>query len=89
VPLARALVYRLGLTVPSAAMVGEVAAGGPAERAGLKPGDVLLRFAGAAVTGVDDLHRLLTAELAGQEVPVELLHAGRIETRTVVPEADG
>jgi S1-C subfamily serine protease len=89
VPLARALVYRLGLTAASAAMIGEVVAGGPAERAGLKSGDVLLRFAGRPVGGVDDLHRLLTAELAGQEVPVEILHAGRVETRTVVPEPDG
>jgi S1-C subfamily serine protease len=89
VPLSRALVYRLGLNAPSAAMVGEVAASSPAERAGLKTGDVLIRFAGSPVTGVDDLHRLLTAELAGREVPVELLHAGRVETRTVVPEFDG
>ena len=89
VPLSRALVYRLGLKTPSAAMVGEIVAGGPAERAGLLAGDVLLRFAGSPVTGVDDLHRLLAAELAGHEVPVELLHAGRVETRTVVPEPDG
>jgi S1-C subfamily serine protease len=89
VPLARALVYRLGLAASSAAMIGEVVAGGPAERAGFKPGDVLIRFAGHPVGGVDDLHRLLTAELAGQDVPVELLRAGRVEARTVVPEPDG
>jgi S1-C subfamily serine protease len=89
VPLARALVYRLGLATASAAMVSEIAAGGPAERAGIKAGDVLLRLAGRPVAGVDDLHRLLAAELAGHEVPVALLRAGRIETRTVVPEPDG
>ncbi|HJU15161.1 MAG TPA: trypsin-like peptidase domain-containing protein [Stellaceae bacterium] len=89
VPLARTLVYRLALPAPSAAMVGEVASGGPAERAGFAAGDVVLRFAGSPVTGVDDLHRLLTAELAGREVPVEMLRAGRVETRTVVPEPDG
>lgn len=89
VPLARALTYRLGLNAASAAMISEITAGGPAERAGFKTGDVLLCFAERPVAGVDDLHRLLTAELAGREVPVELLRAGRIETRTVVPEPDG
>ncbi|MGH7055572.1 MAG: S1C family serine protease, partial [Stellaceae bacterium] len=89
VPLARALVYRLGLNAASAAMVAEVTVGSPAERTGLKTGDVLLRLAGSPVAGVDDLHRLLTEELAGREVPVEIMHAGRIETRTIVPEADG
>lgn len=89
VPLARALVYRLGLTAASAAMIAEVISGGPAERAGLKTGDVLLRLAERPVAGVDDLHRLLTAELAGHEVPVEVIRAGRVETRTIVPEPDG
>jgi S1-C subfamily serine protease len=88
VPLARALVYRLGLTAASAVMIAEVAAGGPAARAGLAAGDVLLRFADRPVTGVDDLHRLLTAELAGREVPIEILRAGRVERRSIVPQPD-
>jgi S1-C subfamily serine protease len=88
VPLARALVYRLGLSAPSAVMVEKIFEGGPADRAGLAAGDLLLRFAGSPVAAADDLHRLLTAELVGHEVPVELLRAGRIETRAVVPEAD-
>jgi S1-C subfamily serine protease len=89
VALSRARIYQLGREAASAAMVGEVVTGGPAERAGLKAGDVLLRFAGSPVGGVDDLHRLLTAELAGREVPVELLRAGRVETCTIIPEPDG
>ena len=88
VPLTRALVYRLDLPAASAAMVAEVVAGGPAERAGLRTGDVLLRWAGATVTGVDDLHKLLTEDEVGQPVPVELLRAARLEHLTVVPEAD-
>jgi len=88
VPLARALVYRRDLPAASAAMVAEIVAGGPADRAGLRASDVLLRWAGTAVTGVDDLHRLLTEDQADQPVPIELLRAGRIERLTVVPEAD-
>jgi S1-C subfamily serine protease len=88
VPLTRALVYRLDLPAASAAMVAEIVAGGPADRAGLRAGDVLLRWAGGAVAGVDDLHRLLTEDQVNQSVSIELLRAGRIERLTVVPEAD-
>ncbi len=89
VPLTRALVYRLDLPAASGAMVAEIVAGGPADRAGLRAGDVLLRWAGAAVTGVDDLHRLATEDQVDQPVSIELLRAGRLEQLTLVPEADG
>ena len=86
VPLARAVVYRLELPGPSAAMVSEVLRGGPADRAGVRAGDVLLRIAGVAVSGVDDLHRLLTEERIGQEVPIELLRAGGLVRLVMVPD---
>jgi S1-C subfamily serine protease len=89
VPLDPRLARRLKLATPSAAMVTDVAAGGPAERAGLAKGDVVLHFAGEAIRGVDDLHRLLTAERAQTEVPLEVLRAGRVLTLTVIPETDG
>src|SRR6266851_4614546 len=82
------LARRLKLATASAAMVTDVAAGGPAERAGLAKGDVVLHFAGEAIRGVDDLHRLLTAERAQTELPLEVLRAGRLLTLTVVPQAD-
>src|SRR5262249_26107237 len=87
-PLARALVYRLNLPAPSAAVISEVTAGGPAERSGLRASDVVLKLAEINVTGVDDLHRLLTAERVGQETPVEVLRGGRVERLIVIPEAD-
>src|SRR5229473_5048083 len=78
VPLDPRLARRLKLATASAAMVTDVAAGGPAERAGLAKGDVVLHFAGEAIRGVDDLHRLLTAERAQTELPLEVLRAGRV-----------
>src|SRR3954470_23086268 len=48
--------------------VVEVVPGGPAERAGLRPEDLLLAVDGEAVSGVDDLHRLLTGERIGRDV---------------------
>jgi S1-C subfamily serine protease len=89
VPLDRRVARRLELSQATAVMVSDLAAGGPAERADLAKGDVLLRFAGEALRGVDDLHRLLTIERAQTDVTIEILRAGRLLTRTITPEADG
>ncbi len=70
-------------------MVTDLVSGGPAERAGLAKGDIILNFAGDVIRGVDDLHRLLTGERASTELVVEVLRAGQLLTRTVIPEADG
>jgi S1-C subfamily serine protease len=72
----------------SAVMVSEVQPGGPAARAGLQAGDVVLDFAGASVRSVDDLHRSLTAERAGQATPVRIVRGAHILSFDVVPELD-
>src|SRR5262249_45906889 len=59
-----------------------------AARAGLQRGDVLLDFGGEVVSGVDQLHRLLTAERANTDVKVHLLRRTERLERTVRPEAD-
>ena len=58
---------------------------GPAARGGLEDGDLLLRFGGEPVVGIDDLHRLLSAEQIGQRVPVEVWRLGRRRQVTVMP----
>jgi S1-C subfamily serine protease len=88
VPLDPRLARRLKLVSPSAAMVTDLVPGGPAERAGLAKGDIILHFAGEAIRGVDDMHRLLTCERANTEQPIEIMRAGQPLTRTVTPEAD-
>ena len=51
----------LGMARPTGALVSSVAAGGPAAKAGLKPGDVVLAMNGAAIEHVDALgYRLAT-----------------------------
>jgi S1-C subfamily serine protease len=88
VPLDRRMVQSLGLSAATAVMIAEIIAGSPAARAGLSKGDVLLRLGGKPVAGVDDLHRLLTADLAGTEQTAEILRAGRITSKAIVPESD-
>jgi S1-C subfamily serine protease len=89
VPLDQRLARRLKLVAPSAAMISDLIPGGPAEQAGLAKGDVVLNVAGEAISGVDDMHRLLTGERANTELPVEVLRAGQRLTVIVIPEADG
>jgi S1-C subfamily serine protease len=89
VPLDQRLAKRLGRGAATAVQASEVADGGAGARAGLVKGDVILAFADAEVATVDDLHRLLTAEIAGAVSRLVVMRAGRIETLTVTPELDG
>jgi S1-C subfamily serine protease len=66
-------------------MISDLAAGDPGKQAGLQVGDVLVSFDGAPVTGVDDLHRALTQERAGVEVPVRFLRRTELLTLLVTP----
>ena len=85
-PLDARLARRLQRAEGSAVAVAEV--GGAAARAGLQKGDVILEFAGETIFSVDDLHRLLRAEIAGTEVAVRVIRGAHIESLTVTPELD-
>ena len=54
-------------------MVSAVEAGSPADHAGLLTGDILLAVDGAAITGADDLVRLLDAEKIDRAIPLDVL----------------
>ena len=79
-----------GLERPSATaiLVTEVQQNGPAARAGLNTGDVILEFDHTAIAGLDQLHRLLTAELAERSAPMRVLRRGKIVQMMVRPEGD-
>jgi len=65
------------------ALVSDVAEGGPAEKAGLKPGDIITRFDGERVIGVDRL-RLAVADVEpGTKVKVEVFRDGSTKTLNV------
>jgi S1-C subfamily serine protease len=66
--------------------IGEVLTEGPAARAGLREGDIILAVDGAAVDGTDDLIRLLGSERIGHETVLSILRDGRTETLAVWPD---
>lgn len=80
---AERIAAKKGLALPSGAYVGRVDPGSPADRAGLRPGDVITRMAGHPVRSDADVHRLLTGVRPGQDLPLTFWRDGR-ETHTTV-----
>lgn len=74
--LARALVRRLDLQTEAGVLVVQVLSGSPAQRAGLRPGDVILSLAGDATPSVDATHRILSREAIGRRLELEALRDG-------------
>jgi S1-C subfamily serine protease len=89
VPLPRRLTSRAGLSNPAGALLASIEAEGPAARAGLRLGDVVVAIDGEAVTGVDDLVRVLNGERITRKVEVKVLRQGAVVTQTVVPSERG
>jgi S1-C subfamily serine protease len=74
------------LVQESAVMVATVESGSAADRAGLKPGDIVLRLDGEIITGADDLIRALTGEKIGKSVALDVLRGLERLTVSLVPE---
>lgn len=74
------------LTHNTGALVLSAEAGGPAAKAGLEPGDVIVAFEGQPVEGMDVLHRLLTEERISVAVRVTVLRGTKRLEMKVVPE---
>ena len=64
-----------------------VRAGGPADKAGLKGGDIIVEFAGQKIANIYDYTYAMDAVKIGQPVKVVVLHAGERVTLTITPEA--
>nr|WP_245650813.1 Do family serine endopeptidase [Thauera butanivorans] len=73
----RDLADGFGLPDASGALVSSVEPGGPAARAGLLQGDVIVRFAGKAVDASSDLPRIVAAVQPGESVEVEMYRDGK------------
>ena len=62
-----------------------VSEGTAAAEAQLRPGDLIVEFAGEPVRGVDDLHRLLTEERIGELVQLKIVRRGEPRRVLVTP----
>ena len=73
------------LAAAGGVLVTGVERGSPAERGGLREGDIIIGLAGEVVSGIDDLQRVLTEERIGERVEAVVLREGRGLTALVVP----
>jgi len=85
VPLHRRVVRFHNLPIESAVFVASVEADSPAARAGLREGDLIVGFAEQPTAGIDDLHRLLTEDRAGQVYPLAVMRGPERMTLSVQP----
>jgi len=87
-PLHRRLVRFYDLPQESGVIVSAVTPGSPAQRAGLREGDVIVALDGKPVAGVDDLHRLLTDAHVGLSSSLTVLRwTEKLELQVVPQEA--
>ncbi|MES1156967.1 MAG: Do family serine endopeptidase [Alphaproteobacteria bacterium] len=75
---------RLGLARPQGAFVTRVTPDGPAARAGMRPGDVVLKFGGQDVADSRALTRFVGGAQIGGHVAIEVLRDGRRQVLDVV-----
>ena len=83
VPLPADLVRRTGQR--RGLQVLDVIAGSPADRAGLKAGDLVLEAGRASVASAQSLQRLLFAEAIGEPLPVTVVRSGAMVDVVAVP----
>ena len=84
-PIPRAIARASGTAAVSGVLVASITKDGPAAKSGLAEGDVIVLFDGAPVSGIDDLHRLLTDERIGQRTSMTVLRRGQRRTLTITP----
>jgi len=73
----------LGMPRPTGALVSSVAPDGPAGKAGLKPGDVVLTMNGATIEHADALSYRLATQSVGAKAEMQVLSQGEEKTVSV------
>ena len=71
------LSQKFGLKTAKGALVGDVAKGSPAEKGGLKRGDVILEFNGRKVGDVGNLRNMVAQSKVGAQIPMTILRSGK------------
>jgi S1-C subfamily serine protease len=74
------------LRAESGVLVQSVEPGSPAERAGVRTGDLIVKLGGHSVDGVDTLHRVLTDQQIGMRTSVAVIRGTAKELLEIDPD---
>ncbi len=85
VTLPASVVARFDLAHDGGVLLASIEPNGPADRAGLDEGDVLVALDGHPVSGIDDLHRLLTEERVGVWTHLTVLRGDERLSMEIIP----
>jgi S1-C subfamily serine protease len=86
VPLHRRLARYHNLAVETGVLVISTEPGGPASKAGLREGDVIVGYEDRPIAGIDDLHRLLTDQKVGVKSSLTVIRRNEKLSLTITPE---
>src|SRR5271169_422566 len=84
-PVPRRHAVIAGVENKMGALLAQIEPDGPASRAGLLPGDVVIKLDGIAINGVDDLIRVLDRDRIGRTVEMDVLRLGRSRAIDIHP----
>ena len=67
------------------ALLAQIEGDGPAAKAGLLPGDVVIKLDGVEINGVDDLIRVLDRDRIDRRLAMDVLRRGRLRATEIDP----
>jgi serine protease Do len=85
-PVTEELAKEFKVPDTAGALIQDVTPGSPADKAGLKPGDVVRKFNGRPVNDAGELLSLVANTNPGTTVTLEILRNGQVETKQVTLE---
>jgi S1-C subfamily serine protease len=84
-PVPRRHAVLAGVENKMGALLAQIEPDGPAAKAGLLPGDVVIRLDGVDINGVDDLIRVLDRDRIGRRLATDVLRLGRLRAIDIDP----
>jgi serine protease Do len=85
-PVTPELAQSFGLQKEKGALISDVTKSSPAEKAGLKSGDIIVEFDGKQILEMTDLPRLAAVTPVGKKCRVKVLRKGKMLEKTVTIE---
>lgn len=85
-PVTKDLADSFGLSAVKGALVSEVVPESPAEKGGIKPGDIITTFDGTEIVEMNDLPRLVAGTATGKSVTVKVMRDAKGEVLNLVIE---